>query len=83
MWYVFGALVAHLADDVACNYMADKRIMLTVTRKFYDFLERMAEETGVDRSNLIRGWIWEKMQQERDRMIAERQLADAVSKRPK
>lgn len=78
-----GTLVAHLGGDVGCKYMADKRIMLTVTRKLDEFLERMAEDTGVDRSNLIRGWIWEKMQQERDRAIAERQLSDAVSKRQK
>ncbi len=52
--------------------------MLTVTRKLDEFLERMAEETGIDRSNLIRTWIWERMQAERDRSIAE-----AANKRQK
>lgn len=54
--------------------MAPKRIMLTVSRKLDQFLERMAEETGIDRSNLIRGRLWEWFQEERDRQIAERQL---------
>ncbi len=75
---MIGALVVHPDGNLGCNRMTDKRIMLTVTRKLDEFLERMAEETGIDRSNLIRTWIWERMQAERDRSIAE-----AANKRQK
>lgn len=60
----------------------DIRIVLTVERKMGQFLQRLVEETGIDRSNLIRGWIWEKMQAERDRQIAEHQMAAEKKKRP-
>ncbi len=74
-------LLAHLRADVGCIYMAPKRIMLTVSRALDGFLERMAEETGIDRSNLIRMRLREWMQEERARGIAERQLAEAARKR--
>jgi Arc/MetJ-type ribon-helix-helix transcriptional regulator len=61
--------------------MAPKRIMLTVTRQLDEFLERMVEETGIDRSNLIRMRLWNWMQEERDRVLAERQLSLDVTKR--
>jgi hypothetical protein len=48
--------------------------MLTVTRRIDAFLSRMVEETGIDRSNLIRARLWEWMREEQDRSIAERQL---------
>jgi hypothetical protein len=48
--------------------------MLTVTPRIDQFLERMVEETGIDRSNLIRTRLWEWMREEQDRSIAERQL---------
>lgn len=54
--------------------------MLTVERKMEAFLEKTVKETGIDRSNLIRGWIWEKMQAERDRLIAEHELS--ANKKP-
>jgi len=54
--------------------MPQKRIMLTVTRRIDAFLSRMVEETGIDRSNLIRARLWEWMREEQDRSIAERQL---------
>lgn len=55
--------------------MTYKRIVLTVPRKVDEFLKRMAEETGIDRSNLIRTRLWEWMTQERDRAIAEKEIA--------
>lgn len=52
--------------------MVSKRIVLTIPRKVDEFLKRMAVDTGIDRSNLIRMRIWEWMTEERDRAIAER-----------
>jgi hypothetical protein len=57
--------------------------MLTVTRQIDEFLERMVEETGIDRSNLIRMRLWDWMQEERERILVERQLSSgATRKRP-
>jgi Arc/MetJ-type ribon-helix-helix transcriptional regulator len=64
--------------------MPPKRIMLTVTPRIDQFLERMVEETGIDRSNLIRTRLWEWMREEQDRSIAERQLKkDLKQKQPR
>jgi len=54
--------------------MPEKQIMFTITRQIDEFLERMVEKTGIDRSNLIRMRLWDWMQEERDRSVAERQL---------
>jgi hypothetical protein len=58
--------------------------MLTVTPRIDQFLERMVEETGIDRSNLIQTRLWEWMREEQDRSIAERQLKkDLKQKQPR
>lgn len=63
--------------------MAPKRIMLTVSRQIDEFLERMVEETGIDRSNLIRMRLWDWMQQERELSVAERRLATEIAAKRK
>lgn len=60
--------------------MPQKRIMLTVTRKLDEFLERMSASTGIDRSNLIRMRLWEWMREEQDREIAERKLNETAKR---
>jgi hypothetical protein len=57
--------------------MTDKRIMLTVSRKMNDFLDRVTRDSGIDRANYIRSLIWADMQRERDRASAERHIAQS------
>lgn len=54
---------------------------MTIEPAMEKFLERMVRESGIDRSNLIRMFVWEKMQQERDRQLAEKQFG--VDKKPR
>jgi metal-responsive CopG/Arc/MetJ family transcriptional regulator len=60
--------------------MPGKRIVITLTQQLDQFLQQVVAETGIDRSNLVRMWIWEQHQKDRDRQIAEKQ-ANADSKR--
>lgn len=52
----------------------NKRVIFTVSRTIDEFLERMAHETGMDISNLLRMRLWEWYVEERDRQIVEKKL---------
>lgn len=47
------------------------RIMLTLSPELLRFLDGISEESGIDRSNLIRSRLWEWRTEERDRRVSE------------
>lgn len=77
----YRVILEHLRGRTGLGPMAPKRVMFTVSRKIDEFLDRKVEESGIDRSNLIRMKLWEWMEQDRDRAIAERQVVDLDRKR--
>lgn len=56
--------------------MQGKRIVITLSKELGHFMDHMVVTTGIDRSNLVRMLVWEKRQEERDRVIAEAQIAE-------
>jgi hypothetical protein len=49
-----------------------ERVIFTVSTTIDQFLDRMARETGMDRSNLLRMMVWDWYTKERDRLLEER-----------
>lgn len=52
--------------------MPEKRIIFTISRILDAFLEQKSEETGIDKSNLIRMRLWEWLQEDRRLRLQER-----------
>jgi len=56
------------------------RVEVQVTQDTADLLEDLAREQGITRSALLKGWLWDRMQQELDHRSRVRQRLAAIKK---